>query len=168
MWLRSAENGKQTPWLNSLWLSQMFSSLTFCENTSITKSQWVEVGVGGVGYLAAQQASLLLWLCYFRQDHVQTQTSGLWWKSVANVQVHKEEEQLSFIFLDEIFPHLLSVVTSEVGNFSIVGSDLNDLHSGITRKYFDTLRMLCLFSLKSCTYWYYLQRTAFSKVKLYL
>lgn len=47
MWLRSAENGKQTPWLNSLWLSQMFSSLTFCENTSITKSQWVEVGVGG-------------------------------------------------------------------------------------------------------------------------
>lgn len=35
----------QTPWLNWLWLSQMFSSLTFCKNTSITKSQG---GWGGI------------------------------------------------------------------------------------------------------------------------
>lgn len=37
MWLRSAENKKQTRWLNSPWLIQMVSTPASCENVGETK-----------------------------------------------------------------------------------------------------------------------------------
>lgn len=58
MCVKSAENLKQTPWLNSLWQIQMFSSLVLCENVSITYR-----GENMTGCFGRVCRSVLLWRC---------------------------------------------------------------------------------------------------------
>lgn len=58
MCVKSAENPKQILWLNSLWQIQMFSSLAFCENLSITSKKNKLGGCFGLVF-----RFVLLWRC---------------------------------------------------------------------------------------------------------